>query len=404
MRELEEKYIDLILKRCLNFKTGNSLLIYVDLKEHLEFAERVKIKAQEMGVEDIVITCNDLDEIHEYLMNTSLEDISLQPCFDRSIWDTYAKKGSAMLFLGSLVPGLMDDVAADKINKMAKLRNETRIYYRENVGKYTFPWCIANLPNERWAEKIFPSDKNAYDKLFLNFMKMCMVDKDDPVRAWEDYIKQNNYYKNKLNELEITGLHYRNSLGTDLYVEKPKDNIWINLDKTDALGNQMIANMPSYEIFTSPDWRKTNGIVYSSRPLVYNGAIIDKFFIRFRDGKVVECGAEEGNDALQSLVFDNDNADKLGEIALVPNDSPISNTGLVFYETMYDENASCHLALGGGFPKCFSGDLTDSELADRGLNFSICHTDFMIGTSDLEIEADTNQGKKLIFKNGNFNI
>ena len=158
MRELEEKYIDLILKRCLNFKTGNALLIYVDLEVHLEFAERVKIKAQEMGVEDIVITCNDLVEIHEYLMNTCLVDISLQPCFDRSIWDTYAKKGSAMLFLGSLVPGLMDDVDADKINKMAKLRNETRIYYSENVGKYTFPWCIANLPNERWAEMIFPSD------------------------------------------------------------------------------------------------------------------------------------------------------------------------------------------------------------------------------------------------------
>ena len=216
-------------------------------------------------------------------------------------------------------------------------------------------------------------------------MKMCMVDKDDPIKAWHDYIDKNNYFKNKLNELEITGMYYKNSLGSDLYIEKCKDSVWINSDKTDYFGNRIISNMPSYEIFTTPDFRKTKGVVY---------------------GKVIDCGAVVGDDVLKSLVFDGFNTNMLGEVALVPHDSPISNTGIVFYETLFDENASCHFALGSGFPKCITGyeNLSEEELLKLGCNIASDHVDFMIGTGDLSIEADTKEGKKLIFKNGNFNI
>lgn len=406
MEELENKYIDLLLNRCLNFETDKSLLINIDLNEHLVIAERVKEKANQMGISDVSIVINDLDEIHEYLYNTPLDDIKLQSCFDRTLWDEYVSKGGALLFLMSSIPGIMDDIETEKVQKMIALRGRTNPYYRKYVSQYRFPWTIAALPNERWAKQVFPDSEDAYDKLFLNIIKMCMIDKEDPIKAWQDYIDRNNYYKNRLNELEITGMHYRNSLGTDLYVEKPKDNIWMNLDKTDYYGNKMIANMPSYEIFTTPDYRKTNGIVYSSKPLIYNGVFVDNFYIKFKDGKVIDCGAEVGEDTLKTLIFNNKNMDSLGEIALVPHNSPISNTGIVFYQTLFDENSSCHLALGDGFPKAFPDykSLDDDELYKRGCNKSLIHTDFMIGTSDLEIEADTNEGKKLIFKNGNFNI
>lgn len=406
MEKLKEKYIDLLLNRCVNFETSKSLLIFVELKEHLDFAEMVKNKAIEMGIDDVSITINDLDEIHDYLKNTDISDITLQPNFDRTIWDHYAAKGGALLILGTSVPGLMDDISSDKIQKMTKLRNATRPYYSKNVSKYMFPWCIANLPNERWAKKVFGDDVNAYEKLFLNIMKMCMVDKENPVKAWEEYIAQNNYYKDRLNELEITGMHYRNSLGTDLYVERPKESTWLNLDKRDYHGHKMIANMPSYEIFTTANRNKTEGIVYSSRPLIYNDVVINNFYVKFHEGRVIDCGAEVGEEALRSLIFENENADYLGEIALVSHDSPISNTGIVFYETLYDENASCHLAFGHGFPKSFANykDISDEQLLELGCNNSSVHTDFMIGTSDLEIEADTKEGKILIFKNGNFNI
>lgn len=406
MKDFEDKYIELLLNRCINFKTNKSLLIYSDLKEHLPFIEKVKKKANEMGVLDVSININDLDEIHEYLKTTDINDIKLQSCFDRSLWDEYAIKGGGLLILSSEIPGLMNDIDQDKIQKMVRLRNVTRPYYVNYVGQYKFPWCIAALPNRRWANQVFPNDNDAYDKLYLNIMKMCMVDKDNPIEAWEEHIKENNYYKNKLNELEITRLHYRNSLDTDLIVEKPKDNIWLNLDKTDYFGNKMIANMPSYEIFTTPDYRKTEGIVYSSKPLFYSGVCIDNFYIRFKNGRAIDCGAEVGEDVLRNLIFNNYNTCYLGEVALVPYDSPISNTKIVFNQTLFDENASCHLALGSGFSKCFPNYkcLSDEELVKLGYNNSPIHTDFMIGTSDLEIEADTKEGKKLIFKNGNFNI
>ena len=406
MEKLESKYIDLILKRCINFNQAKSLMIHCDFKEHVKFAEKVKEKANEMGIFDVCIHVNDLDDIHEYLKNTSVEDIRINSLISRSDWDTYALKGAPLLFLTSTVPGLMDDIEAEKIERWISERAKTTRYYRENVSKYTFPWCIVALPNERWAKTVFKDCDDAYDQLYMNIMKMCMIDREDPINAWQQCIEQNNYYKNRLNELQISRMHYTNPLGTDLTVEIPKGNVWINLDKTDAKGGQMISNMPSYEIFTSPDYRKTNGIVYSSKPLYYNDCCINDFSLEFKDGKVVSYKAGIGQKMLEKLVKENENVCYLGEVALVPHNSPISNTGIVFNETLFDENSSCHLALGDAFLKCFKNyqTLTKEELVSRGLNSSDIHVDFMIGTRDLQIEADTIEGKKLIFKNGNFNI
>lgn len=406
MEMLENKFIELILNRCLNFNQSKSLLIHCDLKEHIIFAEKVKVKANEMGIFDVCIHVNDLDEIHEYLKNTNVEDIKLNPIIDRTDWNTYALKGAPILFVGSTVPGLMDDIPEEKISKMVSEREKTIKYYRSNVSKYEFPWCIIEMPNERWAKSLFKDDENAYEKLYLNIMKMCMVDKENPTLEWEKYIEKNNYYKRRLNELEIKTMHYKNSLGTDLTVGLPEGIVWNNLDKKDAKGGQIICNMPSYEIFTSPDYRKTNGVVYSSRPLFYNSCCIENFSITFKDGKVVSCDATKGKTMLEKLIFENKNSNYLGEVALVPYDSPISNTGLVFNTTLFDENAACHLALGDGFPKSFKNykNMSDDEIYEKGINSSNIHVDFMIGTSDLEIEAETKEGKILIFKNGNFNI
>ena len=406
MIELEKKYVNLILERCINFNQSKSLMIHCDFKEHIAFAKLLKQRANELGIEDVCINVNDLDDIHEYLANTPTDKIKLNPIIDKSAWNEYAKKGGALIFLNSTAPGLMDDIPAEKIDKWRKESEISAQYYRTNVSKYYFPWCIVGMPNERWAKSLFPDCENAYEKLYLYIMKMCMIDTKDPVQSWENYISENNYYKNKLNELTISKMHFKNSLGTDLTLEIPSNNIWLNLDKTDIKGGQMIANMPSYEIFTTPDYRKTNGIVYSSRPLVYGGKKIEDFSLVFKDGKVVEIHAKKGRDMLEKMIFETPGTEYLGEVALVQNDSPISNTGLVFNTTLYDENAACHLALGRGFVKTFPGyeTSTDEELHERGLNQCKQHIDFMIGTADLDILAETKEGKKLIFKKGNFNI
>ena len=349
MIELERKYVDLILQRCVNFEQAKSLMIHCDFKEHIAFAELLKQRANELGIFDVCINVNDLDDIHDYLMTTPVEDIKLNPIINKSAWNEYAKKGGALVFLNSTAPGLMDDVPAEKIEKWHKESETVVPYYRANVSKYAFPWCIVGMPNERWARSLFPDCDNAYEKLYLYIMKMCMIDTKDPVSAWQEYIEGNNYFKNRLNELSVRTMHFQNSLGTDLTLEIPEGNIWLNLDKTDAKGGQMIANMPSYEIFTTPDYRKTNGIVYSSRPLVYGGKLIEDFSITFKDGKVVSVSAKKGQELLEKIIYETPGAEYLGEVALVQNDSPISNTGLVFNTTLYDENASCHLALGRGF-------------------------------------------------------
>lgn len=404
MEELENKYIRLLLTRCLNFKTSKSLLIHCNLKEHLEFASKVKQVAQEMGITDICIHLNDLDEIHDYLKNTDLENIELNPIIDKSAWDDYAQKEASILFLDSNVPGLMKDIEPAKIDRMYELVAPTIAFYRMMVGKDAFPWCIAALPNERWAKSVFGDTNDAYQKLYLYIFKMCMVDTIDPLLAWEEFINNNNQLKDRLNQLEIKKMRYRNSLGTDLTVGFSGKNNWLNLDKVSGNGGKIIVNMPSYEIFTTPDCRLTEGVVYSSRPLIYSGTIIDEFYLEFHKGKVINCDAKVGVDMLRQLVFKTKNANLLGEVALVPYDSPISNTGLVFNNTLFDENASCHLALGNGYAKCFPKFISKEELENLGVNSSIVHVDFMIGTSDLEIEAETSYGRRLIFKDGNFNL
>ena len=210
-----------------------------------------------------------------------------------------------------------------------------------------------------------------------------------------------------MNELNFKTLHYTNSLGTDLYVGLSDGAKWCGAGEPMPSGRRIVANIPTEEIFTSPNRLMTSGIVYSSKPLVYNGYIIDDFWIKFEDGKVISFDASKGKDVLSSIINGDDTSCYLGECALVPYDSPISNSGVIFYTTLFDENASCHLALGTGFPNTLDG--TDGkekdELISMGLNVSDVHVDFMIGTSDLKIEGVTYDGKNvLIFENGNFCI
>lgn len=152
---------------------------------------------------------------------------------------------------------------------------------------YVFPWTIVALPNQRWADSVFPNDSDSYEKLYLNILKMCMVDRENPIEAWNEYIKQNNFYKNELNRLQISKLYYHNSLGTNFSIELPEGNVWVNLDQSDSNKNNVLVNMPSYEIFTSPDYRTANGIVYSSRPRFYNDARIEDFLLHIRMGSCV---------------------------------------------------------------------------------------------------------------------
>lgn len=302
-------------------------------------------------------------------------------------------------------PHLMDDIKPENIAKARFVDRTTRKIFRQKEITYQIPWCIAALPNEIWAKHLFKDNPNSYQKLTDTIYEMCMVNTPDPINSWNNYLENCKNIVDKLNNLQIKTLHYTNSLGTDLNIEMPDNCIWVSAANED--NGMMIVNMPSYEIFSSPNYKKTNGIVYSSRPLIYGGGIIDDFYLQFKDGKVVDYNAKIGKDILKGIIESDSHSSFLGEVALVNNDSPISNTNLVFGTTLFDENASCHLALGEGFSECIENGLhlTKEKLLEAGINQSENHVDFMIGTKDLEIEAETKNGEKVkIFKKGNFNI
>lgn len=406
IEELENKYIDLILNKCLNFSYAKSLFIDVSLAEHLPFAQKIKAQAAIMGIEDVEIHCRDLFLYRDYLAQTELDDIKLNSLLDFSLLDKYAKKGAAILFLKTEIPNLMEGIDPCKIAKANAIIENTRKYYRQNVTSYIFPWSIVALPNKYWAQQVFPNDIKALERLYLAIFKACMINTDNPICSWDNFITINNKIKNALNELGILQLHYTNRKGTDFSIGVNPQAKWLNLDKLDANGNPFIANMPSYEIFTTPNCFTANGILYSSKPLVFKGNIIDEFWLKFKDGEVVDFDAKIGQEYLASLLTNYKNSRFLGEVALVPNDSNIAQMNIVFRETLYDENSSCHFALGSGNKRAFGDYSSNSpeELAKLGLNISDVHVDFMIGTEDLDIEAITNKGRIRIFKNGKFNI
>jgi len=286
-----------------------------------------------------------------------------------------------------------------------KARRNSKPIYNEKLDSKELSWCIASYPSKCWAEQLFPNDFNGYQKLLDLIYQVSMVDRENPVEAWTQELENSRKRANYLNSLKIKKLHYENSLGTSFTVSLPSAYQFCSAGEIDAYGKEIIVNMPSYEIFTSPDYRTTEGIIYSSKPLFYQGKKIDDFYLVFKEGKVVELKARVGEDILRGIVYGEENSCYLGEIALVNTNSPISKTGYIFQTTLLDENASCHVALGCGFSEAIVDgvQMTEEERYEKGINKSKTHVDFMIGTPDLKIEALTEDGKTIIiFENGNF--
>ena len=395
---MDIKYINLLLNKCLNFDKSKILFINYD-KVNRDFVEKVMIEAKKLGVEEIYLDEDDIKVYKNKLETMTIEELKKDAYFDKSIWNTYALKHASFLILDTEFPGYLEGLD-EKIGIVSNVIRNSRKIFREMESKNEVPWVIAALPNKIWGTSLYGED--GYVKLKNAIYKMCMIDTPDPIKAWEDYLKHLKDKTDYLNSLEIEKLHYTNSLGTDLYLTMPKNNIWTSI--ADDLKDNMLVNMPSYEVFTSPDYRYTKGIVYSSKPLIYGGGVVDEFYFKFNNGKVVNYGASKGKDILKSIIESDSNSCYLGECAIVDYNSPISNTGMVFKTTLIDENASCHLALGDGFNMTIpSGiNMNRKELLENGINSSLTHVDFMIGTPDMKIEAITKNGVVTIFENGNF--
>ena len=295
-----------------------------------------------------------------------------------------------------------------KFFKAAQKRAIINKPYRDAIDN-KHQWCIAAVPGEAWAKKLYPKmrKQQAIEQLWKDILLTSRADGvtfgSDPVQAWEEHNADLKDRCRYLNELKLRKLTYKASNGTDFTVELMPESRFHGGSDFTLQGVEFNPNIPSEEAFTSPDRRTANGIVYATKPLSYAGQLIENFWVRFEEGRAVEWKAEVGQDVLDYIIGQDDGSHYLGEVALVPKESPINTSGVLFYNTLFDENAACHLALGAGFNECVEGfqDLSEEELFEKGLNDSIGHTDFMIGSDDLSIDGVTEDGKTVpIFRNG----
>lgn len=406
MQEKLKNYAVLLLKKCLNIKKDQPLLISAPIEAY-EFIRILSTEAYNLGVTDIYYDFTDDFLKYNALKNCDFDVLKNNPIFNKEIWNIYAKKNAAFLMLNSFTPDLMDKIDGKVLSDVTLFTLKSEKVFREKQMNDEIPWLIACVATKDWALKLFPDVENPLERLWNEFFDICGINKENSLEEAEKKLDNLDDLADKLNSLKLRKLHYKNSLGTDLIITLHESCIWQSARTALKDGSKVVCNFPSEEVYTVPYKYGTNGIVYSSKPLIYNGKKIDKFFVEFKDGKVISYDALIGKDILKELINSDKFSNMLGEVALVEYDSPISKRNRIFYTTLLDENASCHIALGEGYASCIKDGInkSDAELEKVGVNKSVIHVDFMIGTSDLEIIGESYDNKKYqIFRNGNFDI
>lgn len=398
-----KKYAELIVQVGANVQSGQDVLIYagVEQKQLVTYvvSECYKRKARRVEVN---WECDEISKIKykKESINTLSEVSEITHAKQRYMCD----KLPVMIYIESSDPDALKGVNQGKIAKIRQNQYPILKPYRDQ-RENKYQWVIVGASSKAWAKKVFPNltTSKAVEALWDAIMKTSRCD-EDPIKAWEkhnaDLAKRTNY----LNSLKLDYLHYTNKKGTDFKVWLLPNVKW-EAGGERTLGSNIYynPNIPTEECFTSPAKGKAEGIVYSTKPLSYQGELIENFSIRFENGKAVEVHAEKGEELLKHMISMDETAGYLGEVALVPYDSPINQTGILFLNTLYDENAACHLALGMGFTNLIEGyeNYSQEELYKMGINDSCIHVDFMIGSEDLDIKGYTKDGQEIqIFKNG----
>lgn len=400
------KYASLAVNIGVNIQKDNILVISSPI-ETAEFARLITEEAYKSGAKDVIVHYGDQKLTKIKLENSSLETISNIPEWQAESYNYYTRQEACFISISASDPDGLKGVPVEKIAASQKARTSALKEYFDNSMSNKCRWCVLSVPTLSWAKKVFPkvSDDEAMESLWDVIFKTVRVDTENPVNAWE---KHNAYLEEKIkfmNNNNFKSVHLKSANGTDLNIELPEGHIWAGGSERDVNGIPFNANMPTEEVFTLPKKTGVNGIVYSSKPLSYGGNLIDNFSITFKDGKAIDFTAETGYDVLKQMLESDEGAKYLGEVAFVPYNSPISNSKLIFFNTLFDENAACHLAFGRAYESCVkdADKYSEEELEKIGVNNSIIHVDFMIGTSDLEVTGINENGETIqIFSNGNW--
>ncbi|NLP52759.1 aminopeptidase [Bacillus sp. RO1] len=400
-----EKYAELAVKVGVNVQKGQTLIVNADIAT-APFVRLVTKKAYEAGAKLVQIEWTDEQVTRIRYDEAPDESFEYFPSWRAEMFEKAYEEGAAMLAITSVNPDLLKGVDASKIANLQKAAGEATKGYRKMVMADKISWSIVAVPSKGWSAKVFPdmTEQEQEEKLWEAIFHATRANLEDPVKAWMEHKEKLSEKVEFLNNKKFKSLHYK-AEGTDLTIDLAEKHVWIGPESINENGVAFIANMPTEEVFTTPLKTGVNGTVRSSKPLNYGGNMIDNFSITFENGRIVSFEAEEGYETLQKLIETDEGSHYLGEVALVPHDSPISNTNLIFYNTLFDENASHHLAIGNAYSFALEGgkQMSEEELEAAGANSSITHVDFMIGSSDMDIDGITKDGESVpLFRQGNW--
>lgn len=401
------KLAKLAVKTGVNIQEGQMLLVNapIDAKEFVKLVVEEAYLAKAGYVE---VQYSDA-ELAKYSYKYATDEFMLDvPIYQIEKFKYYMDKKVARLSISSPNPEAFKEVDPKRMAEVAKASNEKLGFFRKFSMASGAQWSIIAWPNSVWAKKVFPSlnEDDAVEALLNAILDASRVTTDNDIE--QEWIKHNQNlakYSKVLNDYNFKSLHFKNSLGTDLMVDLVDNHIWAGGAEHSLNGFEFSPNIPTEEVFSMPHSHGVNGKVVSTKPLNYSGKLIEDFFLEFKEGKVVNYGAKKEEEALKYLLEMDEGSSRLGEVALISYDSPISNQNILYYNTLFDENASCHLALGNAYTMNIldGNNLSEEELMKKGYNKSMNHVDFMFGSADLEVDGITHDGKKVaVFRKGNF--
>ncbi|AHM66014.1 peptidase M29 [Paenibacillus polymyxa] len=404
---LLEQYAELVVRVGVNIQPGQALLVTAPL-ETVEFTRLIVSKAYEAGAKYVQVEFEDDSITRSRFEHGDEASFDYYPAWKADMMEKFAEEGGATLTIKVPNPDLYQGIDPEHVSRATKAAATAREGYAHYTRNAKISWCLIKAPTKAWADKVFAdiAEEDRIRVMWDTIFQMNRVDGSDPIQNWQEHLNNLEQLQNKLNHKNYKSLHYR-APGTDLKIELAERHIWRGGGGENAQGIYTVANMPTEEVFTMPKRTGVNGHITSTMPLNLNGQLVDRITFTFKDGKVTEYTAESGEQHLTHLLATDEGACYLGEVALVPHDSPISNLNRIFYNTGIDENASCHLALGSAYPFNIENgtQMNREELLQNGANVSLTHVDFMIGSAELDIDGELQDGStEAVFRKGNWAI
>jgi len=407
--KLLEKFAKLAVEIGANVQKDQVVMVNASV-ENYEFTRLIVEAAYQAGAKSVTVNWADEYVSKSAYMHESIETLESVPSWYIQKYQQFVQEGGCVISVSSPIPGLNADVDPKKIQATSIARSKAMDFYQSHMMGNRAQWTIVAAPNPVWAKRVFPelSESDAVEKLWDAILQASRVTiENDPVDEWNKHNSTLLSHNNILNDHQFQRLHFTNQLGTDLTIELVKNHIWAGGGEHSTKGVYFNPNIPTEENFTMPAKYGVNGKVVATKPLNYQGKLVEDFWFEFKNGKVVDYDASKEKQALTNLIQYDEGSSYLGEVAILSYDSPINNSGILFYNTLFDENASCHLALGRAYPMNVKGgtDMTVEQLIEVGSNQSMTHVDFMFGSADMDIVGIKEDGSKVqIFKNGDFVI